>query len=161
LLLNSPKCGNHAHREGIHTLRLLGTVDKFVMRAEFAEKSRRIDQPLSHKLSLSRNSCFAPSKEIAIARLLAFEVTSLYPNFDRVRVSIRITLGTRKRKYFTIFTSSWVGGQSSSLHLYTHPSWKYHRSSRISLIFIPVVTFMALVREISLLEFSLMKKISY
>ena len=34
----------HTHTEGIHTLQLFGAMDKFVMRAEFAEKSQRIDQ---------------------------------------------------------------------------------------------------------------------
>jgi len=34
----------YSEKVGIHTLQLLGAIDKFVMRAEFAEKSRRIDQ---------------------------------------------------------------------------------------------------------------------
>jgi len=69
--------GNHAYTEGIRTLQLLGAVDKFVMPAEFAEKSRRIDQAHWYKLSLNHNSSLAPSKEKALARLLALEATSL------------------------------------------------------------------------------------
>jgi hypothetical protein len=34
----------YTERVGIHTLQLLGAVDKFIMHAEFVEKSRRIDQ---------------------------------------------------------------------------------------------------------------------